>query len=74
MNYLGANRNFSDDDVNLNSAKEADIFYFTGYMWDTESQQKAIRKVLEKKKKLSHIFLPELYLAPRISSICVPLR
>ncbi len=49
--YLGANRNFSDDDVNLNSAKEADIFYFTGYMWDTESQQKAIRKVLEKKKE-----------------------
>ena len=49
--FLGANRNFDQSDVNLESAKNADIFYFTGYMWDTESQQRAIRKVLDKKKE-----------------------
>ncbi len=48
--FLGANRNFDDKDVHLESALSADIFYFTGYMWDTEAQQRAIRKVLEKKK------------------------
>lgn len=49
--YLGANRNFDSKDVNLESVKNADIFYFTGYMFDTESQKRAIRKVLEKKKE-----------------------
>ncbi len=49
--FLGANRNFDAPDVNLESARKADIFYFTGYMWDTEPQQRAIRKVLEKKKE-----------------------
>lgn len=49
--YLGANRLFSDSDVNEDSAKNADLFYFTGYMWDTEPQQKAVRKVLDLFKK-----------------------
>ena len=53
--FLGANRNFNKDDVNLESAKKADIFYFTGYMWDTDSQQGAIRKVLDIKKKSNFI-------------------
>lgn len=49
--YLGANRYFGSEDVNLESARNADIFHFTGYMWDTEPQKSAIRKVLEKKKE-----------------------
>ncbi len=44
--FLGANRLFSENDIAEESIKKADIFYFTGYMWDTESQQKATRKVL----------------------------
>lgn len=45
--FLGANRMFGPEDVNEESADEADLFYFTGYMWDTECQQQAVRKVLE---------------------------
>lgn len=48
--YLGANRFFDAKDVNLESAKGSDIFHFTGYMWDTEPQKRAIRKVLAEKK------------------------
>lgn len=45
--YLGANRLFDSVDVNIESAKEANLFYFTGYMWDTEPQQRAVKKVLD---------------------------
>lgn len=45
--YLGANRCYDDINVNIESAKKADIFYFTGYMWDTEPQKRAIKKVLK---------------------------
>ena len=49
--YLGANRLFSKEDVVEKSLEEADLFYFTGYMWDTESQQNAVMKALEYSKK-----------------------
>lgn len=49
--FLGANRMFGPEDVNEASAEKADLFYFTGYMWDTECQQKAVKKVLEIFKK-----------------------
>ena len=45
--YLGANRCFSEKDVNLDSLNEASLFYFTGYMWDTESQKGAVKKALD---------------------------
>lgn len=45
--YLGANRLFDSVDVNIESAKDANLFYFTGYMWDTEPQQRAVKKVLD---------------------------
>ncbi|MGN1164537.1 MAG: adenosine kinase, partial [Candidatus Ornithospirochaeta sp.] len=45
--YLGANRLFGKDDVVEKSLEEADLFYFTGYMWDTETQQNAVMKALE---------------------------
>lgn len=45
--YLGANRLYGKDDVNIDTVAKADIFHFTGYMWDTESQQGAIMRALE---------------------------
>ena len=45
--FLGANRLFGPEDVNTDSASNADLFYFTGYMWDTECQKNAVKKVLE---------------------------
>lgn len=50
--YLGANRLFSPEDINISSIEKADLFYFTGYMWDTETQQKSVLKTLELCKRL----------------------
>ncbi len=49
--FLGANRLFDSDFVNIESAEKADLFYFTGYMWDTESQRRAVKKVLKMAKE-----------------------
>ncbi len=49
--YLGANRLYDADDVNEESVSKADFFHFTGYMWDTQSQQKAITRALSIAKK-----------------------
>jgi len=45
--FLGANRLYCKDDVIEQTVKEADFFHFTGYMWDTTSQQNAIMHALE---------------------------
>ncbi len=45
--YLGANRDFSPDDVVEAEVAKADFFHFTGYMWDTKNQMEAIRKALK---------------------------
>ena len=45
--FLGANREFAESDVNEKILDDSDIFYFTGYMWDTENQKAAIRKCLD---------------------------
>jgi len=44
--FLGANRDFSPQDVVESELAKAKIFHFTGYMWDTESQKAAVRKAL----------------------------
>lgn len=49
--YLGANKLFCPSDIKEESIKDADLFYFTGYMWDTENQQKSVLKTLELFKK-----------------------
>ena len=56
--YLGANRLFDSGFVNDKSVESADMFYFTGYMWDTESQRRAVRHVLEiaKERKMTVAF------------------
>ena len=45
--FLGANRLFDSAYINERTAESASLFYFTGYMWDTESQRRAVRKSLE---------------------------
>ena len=49
--FLGANRLYGPEDVIEESAEKADLFYFTGYMWDTDCQQNAVKKVLDIFKK-----------------------
>lgn len=51
--YLCANRLFNKDDINEDSVRKASFFYFTGYMWDTENQQQAIKKALSISKEAS---------------------
>ncbi len=45
--YLGANRLFTPEDVDESVVDKADLFYFTGYMWDTENQKNAVLKALK---------------------------
>ncbi len=45
--FLGANRLYEAKDVDEKTVRDADFFHFTGYMWDTQSQQEAITKALE---------------------------
>ncbi len=45
--YLGANREFNSEDINPRLIAQAEYFYFTGYMWDTENQKNAILKTIE---------------------------
>ena len=49
--YLGANRLFDDVDVQIDHVSECGLFYFTGYMWDTAAQQRAVRRVLQYAKE-----------------------
>ncbi len=49
--FLGANRCFDAENVNIKSLDNASIFYFTGYMWDTKPQQRAVEFVLRECKK-----------------------
>lgn len=51
--YLGANRYFDSGDIKVEHVKDANIFYFTGYMWDTDPQKRAIKSVLDMKKTCS---------------------
>ncbi|MCK4543330.1 MAG: adenosine kinase [Spirochaetales bacterium] len=45
--YLGVNSDFGPEDVDEDVVAGADIFYFTGYMWDTEKQRAAVLKAAE---------------------------
>ncbi|MCB5230145.1 MAG: adenosine kinase [Sphaerochaetaceae bacterium] len=49
--FLGANRLFGKEDIVASTLKEASYFYFTGYMWDTESQKSAIKEALKVSKE-----------------------
>ena len=45
--HLGICREFSDNDIDEAKLIQADYLYFTGYMWDTESQKSAIEKAIQ---------------------------
>jgi sugar/nucleoside kinase (ribokinase family) len=49
--FLGACRDFDEDDVNFDQLKQSKHLHFTGYLWDTESQKKAIKKTIQEAKK-----------------------
>ena len=45
--YLGANREFAKDDMDFTVVKRAKYLYFTGYMWDTDLQKRAVLSAIE---------------------------
>ncbi len=45
--HLGVCRHFSKHDLDRDALAEADYLYFTGYMWDTDSQKEAVRAAIE---------------------------
>lgn len=45
--HLGVNRDFSLTDINPEAIAAADYFFFTGYMWDTPNQKKALTRAME---------------------------
>ena len=49
--YLGANREFSSEDVDLRVVKRAGYLYFTGYMWDTDLQKRAVLEAISECRK-----------------------
>ncbi|MEC9050459.1 MAG: adenosine kinase [Candidatus Neomarinimicrobiota bacterium] len=44
--HLGMCREFSADDIDTEKLSQSTFFYFTGYMWDTESQKAAVQKAI----------------------------
>ena len=44
--HLGMCREFAPDDINVKQLSKSKYLYFTGYMWDTHSQKKAIQKAI----------------------------
>ncbi|MHA2227343.1 MAG: adenosine kinase [Candidatus Hodarchaeales archaeon] len=49
--YLGACQQFSIEDIDEEKIKESRLLYFTGYMWDTQSQKDAINYAINVAKK-----------------------
>ncbi len=45
--YLGACREFGNDDLDLNALAQSRYLYITGYMWDTENQKEAVQKAVD---------------------------
>ncbi len=45
--FLGANREFSPEDVDESLLNSSNVFHFTGYMWDTDNQKHAVLKALD---------------------------
>ena len=56
--HLGMCQEFSITDIDESLLAKADIFYFTGYMWDTDSQKSAIKHALSisKENRIKVIF------------------
>jgi sugar/nucleoside kinase (ribokinase family) len=48
--FLGKCRDFSKKDLDIKKLKQSRYLYFTGYMWDTDSQKEATLKAIETAK------------------------
>jgi sugar/nucleoside kinase (ribokinase family) len=44
--HLGACREYGKEDLPREMVENSSIFYFTGYMWDTESQKEAAKEAM----------------------------
>ena len=44
--HLGICREYSSDNIDVKKLSGSNYLYFTGYMWDTESQKSAIQKAI----------------------------
>lgn len=44
---LGACRDYTSEDLRLDLLRESSYFYSTGYMWDTEPQERALKQAVE---------------------------
>ncbi len=49
--HLGACRSFTVEDLDFDLLREADILYFTGYMWDTDNQKSAVIQAAEQARQ-----------------------
>ena len=49
--HLGLCREFSADDLDMDTLAKSRYLYFTGYMWDTETQKSALKKAISVCKK-----------------------
>ena len=49
--HLGMCRHFSKDDLDIEKLSRSRFLYFTGYMWDTDSQKTAIKTAINFAKK-----------------------
>ena len=49
--HLGMCRRFSKDDLDIKKLSRSRFLYFTGYMWDTDSQKTAIKTAINFAKK-----------------------
>ena len=56
--HLGMCRSFSKEDIDIEKLSKSKFLYFTGYMWDTESQKTAIKTAIKtaKANKIKIIF------------------
>jgi sugar/nucleoside kinase (ribokinase family) len=45
--YLGACREFTPEDLDVDKLSHSRILHLTGYLWDTENQRRASRKAIE---------------------------
>jgi sugar/nucleoside kinase (ribokinase family) len=49
--HLGMCQDFSKDDIDIEKLSKSKFLYFTGYMWDTESQKTAIKTAINFSKE-----------------------
>jgi len=49
--HLSACRKYGEDDLPLEVIDGSRFFYFTGYMWDTETQKTAVKKAIQRARK-----------------------